>query len=181
MNKSIRYLSSLVLILALFQPLFPAWADVTREDQRKAEFLYNFLKFVEWPAKVLPEASSPLCLCMTGDGSVEKNLETLNSRTVRGRAIIVKPLTTPGQLEKCHVLFIASSEKKNFRNLLGQIRNHTILTVSDLPRFAPQGGMIGLFNQKGRINFEINLDVVHQSQLRFSAQLLRLARIVHND
>ena len=81
--------------------------------------------------------------------------------------------------EECHLLFISGSEKNNIRNVLASIKNHNILTVSDMDRFAQQGGMIGLVNIEGKISFEVNIDTVQHSRLKFSSQLLKLAKIVH--
>ena len=76
------------------------------------------------------------------------------------------------------MLFISGSEKGNHRALLSTLKNHGILTVSDIDRFASQGGMIGLVTAGNNVTFEINLDMVQQSKLKFSSQLLKLAKII---
>ena len=54
-----------------------------------------------------------------------------------------------------------------------------MLTVGESPRFAERGGMIGFWvTGEGRVAFDINLQRAEQSELRMSAQLLKLARIV---
>ncbi len=53
-----------------------------------------------------------------------------------------------------------------------------VLTVSDLPGFAQQGGVIGLVRQSGRLRFEVNRGVAQSAGLRLSADLLSLAMTV---
>ena len=53
-----------------------------------------------------------------------------------------------------------------------------VLTVSDLPGFAQQGGVIGLVRQGGRLRFEINRGVAQAAGLRLSVDLLSLAMSV---
>ena len=54
----------------------------------------------------------------------------------------------------------------------------TVLTVSDIDRFARRGGVIGLVLEGDRIRFEVNLKAAERAQLRLSSDLLKLASIV---
>ena len=81
-------------------------------------------------------------------------------------------------MDDCQILFISGSERGNLRAILSTLKNQTILTVSDIDHFANQGGMIGLVLTGNNVTFEINLDAVRQSELWFSSQLLKLARII---
>jgi hypothetical protein len=51
----------------------------------KAAFIYNFVKFTEWPV-VLP-ASEPFVICVIGDAAVGDALE----RAVKGRDLSGRP------------------------------------------------------------------------------------------
>src|SRR2546430_17063877 len=60
------------------------------EYQVKAAFLYNFAKFVEWPAQAFPRANAPFAICLAGDsfeGELEKLVEgeNLDGRPLQGR------------------------------------------------------------------------------------------------
>jgi hypothetical protein len=167
----------LFLCLGFASP--PAWGDEIQEEQVKVAFLYNFAKFVEWPSDSFKNETAPIVIGILGADPFGSLLDSLKEKTVRGRKLTLRRMARPENPEDCHIWFISSSEKGNLRNILAQAKNHNILTVSDMDRFTQQGGMIGLVNQEGRINFEINIDVVQRSKLRFSAQLLKLAKIVH--
>lgn len=168
---------------SLFIALMPVGyspGDEIREEQIKAAFLYNFAKFIEWPADSFKSESSPLCLYVLGTDHLGPFLDVLKEKTVKGRKIILRRISRPENLEECHILFISASERNNLRNHLALLKNYNILTVSDMERFAHQGGMIGFINIDGRINFEINIETAYNSRLKFSAQLLKVARIIRN-
>ncbi len=41
-------------------------ADASREALLKAAFLYNFAKFVDWPAEAFTSPEAPVILCILG-------------------------------------------------------------------------------------------------------------------
>ena len=150
----------------------------SREYSVKTAFLYNFAKFVDWPPQSFKNEASHFVLGIVGDDPFGPALETLKDKTVKGRKLVIRKLSRLENLEDCHMLFISGSEKGNLRAILGAAKNHNLLTVSDIERFAGQGGMIGLVTAGSNVVFEINLDTVQQSKLKFSSQLLKLAKII---
>jgi hypothetical protein len=60
----------------------------------------------------------------------------------------------------------------------GRIRGRPIITVSDAPTFAANGGMIQMDLQRGTAYFRINVRAILQSQVKLSASLLRMSQIV---
>jgi hypothetical protein len=153
-------------------------AEESREYAVKSAFLYNFAKFVDWPPESFKNETSPLVLGIVGVDPFGAVLETLKDKSVKGRKLIIRRLPRLETFEDCQILFISSSEKGNLRAMLTTIKNHNILTVSDIDRFAYQGGMIGLVMVDNNINFEINLEMVQRSKLKVSSQLLKLAKII---
>lgn len=148
------------------------------EEAVKTAFLYNFAKFVDWPPESFKNESSPFVLGIVGVDPFGASLDTLKDKTVKGRKLIIRKLPRLENFEDCHILYISGSEKGSLKNLLTVLKNYNILTVSDLDRFAQQGGMIGLVKSEGKISFEVNIETVQHSRLKFSSQLLKLAKIV---
>lgn len=162
----------------LFFPLGIGAEIQESEYTVKTAFLYNFAKFVDWPPESFRNEASPFVLGILGSDPFGVALEKLQEKTVKGRRLVVRKLSNLENIEECHMLFISGSEKSNFKNLLAILKNHNILTTSDVDRFAQQGGMIGLIKIDGKIGFEVNIDTVQHSRLKFSSQLLKLAKIV---
>src|SRR5690606_32477836 len=120
------------LVVAL-QGLLPA-QSVSEEYRVKAAFLYNFLKYVQWPADA---ATGPLVICVAGRnpfGTVLEDLvrgEVVDERRVEAR-VILEP--EPG----CHLLFVpdGAAIPVYLRAASGQ----PVFTVGESRAFMNQGG-----------------------------------------
>ncbi|NJD06728.1 MAG: YfiR family protein [Methylococcaceae bacterium] len=137
-------------------------------------FLYNFTKFVEWPASSLANRSE-FELCILGDDPFGAALDALNSRTVRDKPVQISRPRSAAALQRCHVLYVSQSEGWRLRQILQEIGTAPILTVSNLEDFAELGGTIRQFWDDDRPRFEINMAVAQKSRLTLSSKLLELA------
>lgn len=143
----------------------------------KAAFVYNFLKYTEWPED---GDKGPIQLCLVNaDKAVETAFADIDGRSIKGRPVRVQRYGLSGELGGCHLVFYNDGEAR----LLLE-RSHApspySLTVGDAVGFVDAGGMIGLIEQGGRLQFEVNLDATRRSSVRLSAQLLKLARNVRD-
>jgi len=153
----------------------------SREYVIKAVFLYNFAKFVEWPAEAFPNRRAPLTLCILGKDPFGLALDSIKGKKVRGRKLVIQHLARIEDLEQCHILFISASEEIRLPQILSTIRGMSILTVSDMKRFVQHGGIINLVTIETKVRFEINVGVAHLAGLEISSKLLKLAKIVEDD
>ncbi|UCF90634.1 MAG: YfiR family protein [Desulfobacterales bacterium] len=180
MKKSYRYyFAALLLFSAITGKDAFSETSVPREYIVKAAFLYNFAKFVEWPADAFAEIRSPIVLGMLGEDPFGSALDSINHKSVGDREIVIQRLEKLADLKKCHMLFISRSEKNDLDSILAQLSGLNILTVSDMDGFALKGGIIGLFTVGNKIRFEINVDSAKRSGLQISSKLLKLAEIVN--
>ncbi len=166
-----------VVLFALFCAALPVYgADSTErptESQVKAAYLYNFGKFVRWPAGAKPETFD---ICILGKNSFEAALrETVQSESIDGKTIVARNIASVQDASNCRILFISAPEESRVKIILSTIKRTGILTVSDIPGFAAHGGMIELVSQEGRIRFEVNLAAVNQAGLTVSSELLKVA------
>jgi hypothetical protein len=113
--------------------------------------------------------------CVAGDRPLEDVLtETVRGQSVNGRAIEVVHPSSAADAARCHVLYVNPSAQP----LVDSVRNLPVLTVSDSPRFASNGGVIELIVDQGRMRFAVNVDVASRCGLKLSSRFLSLARIV---
>jgi len=163
----------LLLALVLIGPLR---ADNVDPESVKAGFVYNFTKFVDWPAGALP-AGVGMQLCVAGN-ALSGKLGSLNGRVSQGREIRVRNLGAGADLSACHILFIAASEERRMTSLLNAAGGSPVLTISDIAEFAEYGGMIGLSVRGDKVVFTINLPVARAVGLMPRSQLLQLGRVL---
>lgn len=151
------------------------------EEQVKAAYLYNFAKFAEWPADALPLAAE-MRLCLVGSGRMNAAISALQGRKIGEHWLSVVTIE-PGdpELQHCHVLFMAQSERSHFLVTLKALASKPILTVSDIEDFSEKGGGIGLVYHDGTVKFEVNLDAIRAANLRLPGQLLNIATHVYGN
>ena len=168
---------SVLLITGAGLALAQSGAPKFSEYKVKAVFLFNFMQFVEWPAGASTNADAPILIGVLGEDPFGSTLdEAVKGETLRGRPLAVKRTQRIADLKNCHVVFICRSEKARIGKILDALRGSSVLTVSDVEQFCRNGGMIGLFNEGGKIRFEINQETAEQCKLKISSKLLRLGR-----
>lgn len=147
------------------------------EYQVKAAMLYNFAKFVDWPADSFGNESR-LTFCIAGKSLLNSPMLQMQGKHVKGRTVAIRQIGRPDDISSCQILFIPQSERARMSDYLQQASQHTILTVSDLERFATSGGMIGFYEDENKVRFEINQEAALRHRLQISSHLLNLARRV---
>ena len=99
-----------------------------REYNVKAAFLYNFAKFIEWPAAEnrLPH----IVLGVVGDNPFGPILEqALRGKTVRRKKIQIKRFAGIRDLELCDILFVNLADKNQLEAVLSVVKETPVLTV----------------------------------------------------
>jgi hypothetical protein len=156
-----------------------AQSAATSEYEVKAAFLFHFAQFVDWPDGTFPEANSPLVYCTVGEDPFHGALEaSLLGKQMGGHGFQVRHAKQISEIQGCHVLFIGDGEKRQLASVLANVKGSPVLTVGESERFVNDGGMIGFCLEENKIRFEINLESAEKAQLRISAKLLALAKIV---
>jgi hypothetical protein len=168
-----------LLVAALFWHNPPAAAqDMPSEQSLRAALVFNFLKFTEFPPEGVAntQPAQPIRLCViAGDPLQVEALNALSGRRVGTRELTVVRLS--GRDDGCQVLYVDLRQRWNV--IKEQRAFLRTLTISAYPGFARDGGMIEIALQEDGARFEINLAEGRRAGLRFSPQLLRLARRIH--
>jgi hypothetical protein len=171
-------LLSIVLALGASTVLCCAGEGVPSEAQLKAAFLFNFLKYVEWPATAFSSTNSPIVIAILGDDTVADEFSAMNQRKViEGHLVQLVRVTTVEQSRDCQILFIGSQESRRLADMLPKLRGLNILTVGESDQFIDQGGMINLARRDRRVLLEVNMDAIRQTELKISSKLLALAAV----
>ena len=144
--------------------------EVSLEYQVKAVYLFNFAKFIEWPAEAPP---GPITICVASQNPFGDVLEeTLRGEMVNGRPLAMRviPVPEPG----CHVVFVPQGAATT--TYLRAVQGSPTLTVGGTPDFISQGGIISFILEGGKVRFQIDSKAAERADLRISSHLLRLAR-----
>lgn len=158
-----------------------AGAQTATKDERliKVAFIYNFAKFTRWPENTWANQSAPLYLCTVGEDELVDGLLRLGGQTIQAHPVITRSLAKMQNPEACHLLYIATSEQKSYKNILKTLHGKPVLTVSELRHFSRSGGMIELYREHDKTRFIINLLTAREAGLELSARLLSLAVVIN--
>ncbi|MEO8677986.1 MAG: YfiR family protein [Vicinamibacterales bacterium] len=182
MDILIRRGAIALLVASIHAALSPAAAQTraAAENDVKAVFLYNFGKYVEWPATAFQEGPhSPLNVCVMADEAFRQSVErAIADETVRGRPMTLSIPGTPAATAGCHILFIGKTEGEATRLLLKKLAGSGTLTVGDSPEFLRLGGAIAFVLDQDRVRFDVNRAAAAEQGVTISAKLLRVARRV---
>lgn len=165
-------LASLLLLLVSTHATAQDGLDST--NGVKAGFLYNFVKYTEWP-NASANASGQLRVCAIATSPLAGQLALLQGRRKGNRTLDVRLRVAAGEWATCHVIYFSHEDSERVEPVLRALAGVPVLTVSDLPGFARQGGMIELVEENNRMRFEINLAATRNSGLNMSSQMLKLA------
>lgn len=149
----------------------------------KAGFLYNFIKFTEWPAPAA--APVKVTIAVLGDARLaEIAAADLAGKTARGLPVHVVGIAGLDELRRelggVQLLFLGPDAKAHEEAALALAGGRPVLTVGESPDFCRLGGIVRLFRQGERLRFEISPGAARRAGLRLSSQLLGLA-VIHPD
>lgn len=146
------------------------------DSEVKAAYLFNFLKFVDWPEDLNRGPQSPWVFGVLGDTPVGEDLQQLVAgKAIHGRELEVKKIATMDDLRGCHILFIGASQRKRLPAILASLHGSSVLTVADMEHFIESGGMIQFVLQDSRVRVAIDVAAASRAHLKVSSKLLSLA------
>lgn len=173
-SRAVRVLGECCLMAGLAANY--ARGQAANKYQVKAAFLYNFGRFVDWPAN---SSTDPFVIGILGDDPFHGALEaTVKDKTIDGRQVLVNRVVSIDAARNCQVLFISPSESQKLPSILNSLKGSPVLTVGETTGFARLGGVINFRIEDYRVRFEINVDAAERAGLKISSKLLSLARIV---
>ena len=153
----------------------PQGSRMTDEYQVKAAFLYNFAKFVQWPAS--DDKARPFTMCVFGDDAFVVVLQQIaGGKSVQGRDLVVRTVSAEEEARACQILFIGEAEARHTRDLLAVATGWAVLTVGETMPFLRDGGLVRFYVEGNRLRFQINVEGVQQAGLKVSSQLLGIAK-----
>jgi hypothetical protein len=161
---------------------FQAGAQQTKpeEYQVKAAYLYNFGRFVEWPGAAAN--NKPFTICVLGQdpfGAVLDN--TFAGESINNRKLEARRIASTREADGCEILFVSSSEAARTKEILTAVEKFRSLTVSDMPNFVANGGMIQFVLVDNKVRFEVSLKPAQKAGLNFSSQLLKVATSIRKE
>jgi hypothetical protein len=146
------------------------------EYQIKAAFLFNFIKFVEWPPHVASATNSPLIIAVIGQDPFGRDLESvIEGKRINDRPLLVRRFPPDASPGFSHILFVSASERRRIGEICRALEDAPTLIVGDgIEGFCQSGGMLNFVMEGKKVRFETNSRAAERHGLKMSSKLLRL-------
>lgn len=152
------------------------------ESQVKAMFVYNFLKFVEWPSAAAVGARDPFVVLIIGDGATADATERfLESKAIGDQPVVVRRVRWDQSLAGVRAAFVVERDARKLNRVLEAAAAAGVLTIGEGEKFTTSGGVIGLLVEDRKVRFDVDTTAAKIAGLRVSSKLLALTRIVRSS
>jgi len=192
-NQKTVFCAIITAFVMTITPSLRAEDESSQEYKVKAAFLYNFIKFVDWPNEKMGEPNQPIVLGIIGKDPFGNAFEPVKDKQIKDRKVVVKRLKSVAELKKlgqsaeeelarlidaakkCRLVFVCSSEQEYLNDIIDPLKEHPILTVGDAKDFLHAGGIVNFVMIDNKVRFEISDAAAKRARLKLRSQLLRLA------
>ena len=174
----------LALLVLGYCPCAQAAARQSSEFWIKIAFVFNLLKFTEWPEE---KSTGKFVVGVVGKTPLAPGTAEVPYAKLEDRSVFITVIPTWSKsgnetqdklMAECHVLFVCESVQAHTAQILEQLKGKAILTVGESDDFLEQGGVINCFVEDRKVQFDANLKAAMASNLKIRAKLLRLAKNV---
>lgn len=169
-------LITLALIVLGIQPTATRSPEQAIEAEVKAVFLYNFAKYVDWPA-ASQGSSATIRMCVTSNTQFLAILrEAVRDEVINGRPLAAIGLDGLDGARDCDILYVGDAATADAAAWINAVRGRQILTVGD--GVLVDGLVIAFVRDQNRVRFDISRQAAARRSLAISSRLLGLARRV---
>jgi len=142
----------------------------------RAIFIYYFVDYVRWPPT---HDTGPVVVAVLGETSVTASLENVaRKKRVGGRQLQVRRISTPGDAEGCHAVFVPAASAGQVDSVVASLGQAPVLTIGEAVGSTREGVAICFIEVDGALKFSISRQALSRAGLKASSELLKLAVLV---
>lgn len=151
-----------------------------REYPIKAAYLYQFGRYIEWPARTFPNAKAPFVIgVLEGDPTLPDLDRIAQSKTIQNRPIEIRRFPTPRAMQACHILFLPGSVPPESQSeVVRRLTGRGGLLVGESDDFLDLGGTIRFTVENNKVRIQVARKAAQREGLIISAKLLQVAHVV---
>jgi hypothetical protein len=143
-------------------------AAAQSEDAVKSAFLFNFAKFVEWPADA--PAGKLVVGFVAADGLADTFQKNVVGKNANGREFEIKKVAS-GDAPGCHIIYVADAGQVGAA--VSAAKGKPVLVVGE-----GEGGAIVFLKDGPKVGFNLDLDAAKAANLKVDPKLQKVAKSV---
>lgn len=161
----------LILMVFFILPLSQA-----QDEKFKALFMYNFTKYLEWPAS---KQSGDFIIGVYGNSPIISELNIIaQKRKVGAQPIVVKRVTEIDQFMDCNIVYVPTNKSAKVSEITEQCAKKGVVLITDKPGLAQTHSGINYIKIDGKQNFEINKRLLENQGIKVNSVLLSLGVVI---
>jgi hypothetical protein len=158
--------------------LFVSLFDVCAQDVNskiKSIFIYNFTKYIEWPAN---QKQGDFVIGILGNSNpgLVKELEKMASLSkIGGRNFSIKVYNNVDEIGKCQLLFVIADKSNLLSAAVQKVSKNNTLVIGENSGLIKKGAVINFVYQENKQKFELSKINAEKSGLLVSSSLINMA------
>ena len=158
----------------------PSFAQVSKEYQLKAVFLWRLAQFTQWSSNAFENSDSPIVICVLGENPFGDALDAaVRGESAHGRNFLTQYHRGIEQVRTCHILYLTGAGPRQAKAIAAAVDGKSVLTVRDIDGLASAyETIIAFVTEQNKIRLRINLKAAAAARLVLDPRLLRTAEIV---
>lgn len=162
--------------LLLYGFLLLSFTVFSQEGKFKALFMYNFTKYLEWPAN---KQNGDFVIIVFGKSDITDELKIIAAKKKVGtQNITVREVTSLSELAACHILFVSESQSSKLNEIVSKSLKAGTILITEKPGLAVTFSGINYIIVNGRQSFEINKANLEKQGVKVNSILLSLGVVV---
>ncbi len=163
-------------ILFAFFLMLPLLFCYSQDAKFKALFMYNFTKYLEWPAE---KKHGDFIIGIYGSSSITPELRIIaGKKKVGSQTIVVKEFDSPSAITSCHILFVPENRSSKIDDIKIACCGRGTILITDKPGMAETVSGLNYIKIDGKQSFEINKVNLEKQGIKVNSILLSLGIIV---
>jgi len=169
-----QFLKSLLLMgLALLFSVNVQAQD--RDYTYKAIFVYNFIKYIEWPSN---EQTFKIGVLNGTPELMASFKKMIAKKSGEGHQLVLENYSSAAAAGNCQLLFIPDNQSNTLSEVSAKLTGKPTLIVTESDGLIKKGSGINFIVVDGKLRFELNRSTLKKADLKVSSNLLGLAILV---
>lgn len=169
----------LQIVLLIFITSGYAWGQGSAAEanlKTKSMFIYNFIKYVEWPEA---QKTGDFKVIILGDKDLYQMMNsTYAGKDFNGQKLVFSYVDNFSGVGTCHILYIAPEFSSDLSKNSSKLRKNKTLIVTDKGGLLYDGSVINFTASNNKLAFEISKSNAELVPLTIGPALLKLATSV---
>jgi hypothetical protein len=163
-------------LILLFLVVFINSNGIKAQDEKfKAIFIYNFTRYINWPAK-----SGDFIVTILGNDPIAGEIESIASKKLVGNSKIkVISINSPSELGNCQIVYVVKITSDVMAQVLQKAKESNILIITEKQNACSLGAGINFVSAGGKLTFEISKQNIENCSLQINSALLSLGKVVN--